>query len=72
MVDFMMRNGFMDTASDLIKVLNLDELVDFNVYDNARKIEDELRQNKYSLILKWCFENRSKLKNVMFLYQNLI
>eukprot|EP01117_Protostelium_nocturnum_P018610 TRINITY_DN7822_c0_g1_i2.p1 TRINITY_DN7822_c0_g1~~TRINITY_DN7822_c0_g1_i2.p1 ORF type:complete len:387 (-),score=116.72 TRINITY_DN7822_c0_g1_i2:87-1247(-) len=62
LIDYLLRNEYYDTAELLAKESNISELVDIDVFKNAQKISDNLNQRECKEALKWCSENRSKLR----------
>jgi macrophage erythroblast attacher len=62
LVDYMLRSSYYDTATKLTEANNLQELVDIDIFVDARKVVDALLNKDCSEALAWCAENKSKLK----------
>lgn len=60
--DYLMREGYRRSAQLLLKSENLDNLIDSKIYSSLRNIVSELQQKKCGEALKWCGENRTRLK----------
>lgn len=63
-VDHMLREGYYDSALLLSKESNIEDLVDMNVFLTAKKVMDSLRQGDCTEALKWCNENKARLKKI--------
>ena len=63
-VDYLLREGFYDSAIRLSEIAEIRNLVDIDLFAKSRKIEDSLRNRSCSECLVWCIENRSKLKKM--------
>ncbi|WOL03457.1 macrophage erythroblast attacher [Canna indica] len=62
LVDYMLRMSYYDTAKNLAEISNIQELVDINVFLEARKVIDSLQNKEVAPALAWCAENKSRLK----------
>ncbi|XP_024364676.1 protein MAEA homolog [Physcomitrium patens] len=62
LVDYMLRNSYYDTALQLANLNNIQELVDADIFLEARKVIEALRNRDCTEALAWCSENKSKLK----------
>lgn len=62
LVDYMLRNSYYDTALKLAEMKNIQELVDVDIFFEARKVIEALRNRDCTEALTWCSENKSKLK----------
>ncbi|XP_024383272.1 protein MAEA homolog [Physcomitrium patens] len=62
LVDYMLRNSYYDTAFRLAEMKNIQELVDIDIFLEARKVIEALRNRDCTEALTWCSENKSKLK----------
>lgn len=62
LVDYLLRQGYTESAKALVEEKGLGELVDLGVFEEARKIEDALRRGEVKEALAWCGENRNALK----------
>eukprot|EP00742_Colponemidia_sp_Colp-10_P003053 GILJ01003256.1.p1 GENE.GILJ01003256.1~~GILJ01003256.1.p1 ORF type:complete len:383 (-),score=58.83 GILJ01003256.1:136-1284(-) len=63
-VDYLLREGFFDTAISLAEQSSIQELVDISIFTAAKKVVDALKGRDCSVALSWCADNRSKLKKV--------
>eukprot|EP00842_Homolaphlyctis_polyrhiza_P005400 jgi/Hompol1/5861/HPOL_001115-RA len=64
LVDYMLRQGLIESATMLAKSANIEELVDIELFTQSRKIEDSLAQKSCTECLQWCNENKSNLKKI--------
>lgn len=62
LVDYMLRMSYFDTAAMLAKKSNIENLVDLDVFHEARKVIDALKRKEVAPALAWCAENKSRLK----------
>jgi len=63
-VDYLLRNAYYETAIALSKDSNIEELVDLDIFLNAKKVIEGLQHSECKEALKWCTENKSKLKKI--------
>ncbi|KAJ1736578.1 GID complex subunit containing RING finger motif [Coemansia sp. Benny D160-2] len=65
LIDYMLRNGNVDTAQHLIENGNLEHFADTSLFALVMSTERELRENhSCRSALQWCAENRSALRKV--------
>ncbi|KAK6350612.1 GID complex subunit containing RING finger motif, variant 2 [Orbilia javanica] len=64
MVDYMLRNGYSNSAQQLAKKQGIEELVDVDVFVQCWTIEESLRNKKTTECLAWCAENKNSLKKI--------
>lgn len=64
MVDYMLRNGYSNSAKQLAKKQGIEELVDVDVFVQCWTIEESLRNKKTTECLAWCAENKNSLKKI--------
>ncbi|KAK8979382.1 hypothetical protein V6N11_000529 [Hibiscus sabdariffa] len=62
LVDYMLRMSYYDTAIKLVQSCKIEELVDIEVFQEAKKVIDALRNQDVGPALAWCADNRSRLK----------
>ncbi|KAE9618543.1 putative CRA domain, protein Fyv10/Macrophage erythroblast attacher [Lupinus albus] len=62
LVDYMLRMSYYETAVKLAKCNNIQDLVDIDVFQEAKKVMDALQNKDVSPALAWCAENKSRLK----------
>jgi len=60
--DYLMREGFTKTAELLLRRDHLGQLVDTKIYSTMRTIISSLEAQQCTAALKWCGENRTRLK----------
>ncbi|GAM20646.1 hypothetical protein SAMD00019534_038210, partial [Acytostelium subglobosum LB1] len=64
LVDYLLREGYYDTAIKLADTSNITELVDIDVFLSSKKVISGLEKHDCTEALAWCNENRSKLKKI--------
>jgi hypothetical protein len=64
LVDFMLREGLYQTAISFSKQTHIEDFVDVEIFVSAKKALDGLQQHNCKEALKWCSENKSKLKKL--------
>lgn len=64
LVDYMLRLSYYDTAMKLAESSAIQDLVDINVFMDAKKVVECLQNRDCAPALAWCAENKSKLKKV--------
>ncbi|KAK9143013.1 hypothetical protein Syun_012413 [Stephania yunnanensis] len=62
LVDYMLRLSYYDTAAKLAASSNIMDLVDIDVFHEAKKVIDALQNREVAPALAWCSENKSRLK----------
>lgn len=62
LVDYLLRMSYYDSASKLAECSNIQELVDIEVFHEAKKVIDALHNKDVGPALAWCAENKSRLK----------
>ncbi|KMZ56672.1 hypothetical protein ZOSMA_92G00330 [Zostera marina] len=62
LVDYLLRLSCYDTATKLAETSNIQELVDIDVFLDAKNVIDGLKNKQVGPALTWCLENRSRLK----------
>eukprot|EP00127_Corallochytrium_limacisporum_P004125 Clim_evm70s157 gene=Clim_evmTU70s157 len=63
-VDYLLRQGYYQTAEKLSDSAEIDALVDMDLYKVSRQIEEALSKRVCTEALAWCVENRSKLRKI--------
>lgn len=64
LIDYMLREGFYETASTLARENQITELVDIDLFINSKKVEKALKNGSCAECLQWCNDNKSKLKKL--------
>ncbi|KAL5232299.1 hypothetical protein ABZP36_031075 [Zizania latifolia] len=62
LVDYMLRMSYYDTAAKLAETSDIQDLVDIDVFLDAKRVIDSLQNKEIAPALAWCAENRSRLK----------
>ncbi|KAJ8562701.1 hypothetical protein K7X08_031153 [Anisodus acutangulus] len=62
LVDYMLRMSYYETAMKLAESSNIQDLVDIDVFHDAKKVIDALQNKEVSPALAWCADNKSRLK----------
>uniref|UniRef100_A0A0E0KYS3 LisH domain-containing protein n=1 Tax=Oryza punctata TaxID=4537 RepID=A0A0E0KYS3_ORYPU len=62
LVDYMLRMSYYDTAAKLAETSGIQDLVDVDVFLDAKRVIDSLQNKEIAPALAWCAENRSRLK----------
>jgi hypothetical protein len=62
LVDYMLRSSYYDTALKLAEMKGIQELVDIDIFFEARKVIEALRNQDCTEALTWCSENKTRLK----------
>ncbi|XP_058080866.1 protein MAEA homolog isoform X1 [Magnolia sinica] len=62
LVDYMLRLSYYDTAMKLAETSNMQDLVDIEVFLDAKKVIDALQNKEVAPALAWCAENKSRLR----------
>ncbi|KAJ3197103.1 GID complex subunit containing RING finger motif [Irineochytrium annulatum] len=64
LVDYMLRQGYLNSAVKLSTDSHVEQLVDIQLFAQTRKIEDALRRQSCVECLQWCKDNGSSLKKL--------
>lgn len=62
LVDYMLRSSYYDTALRLTESSGIQELVDIDIFSDAKRVIQSLQNRDCSEALAWCMENKSRLK----------
>lgn len=62
LVDYMLRMSYYDTAVKLAESSNIQDLVDIDVFQEAKKVIDALQNKEVAPALAWWADNKSRLK----------
>ncbi|KAF9435220.1 GID complex subunit containing RING finger motif [Entomortierella beljakovae] len=63
-IDYMLRDGFRETATLLAKSEHIEDLVDIELFAQSAKVEQALLRQSCTECLQWCKENNSSLKKI--------
>ena len=64
LVDYLLRNGYYDTAAVMARNSNVENVVDIDLFIVAKNVEGSLLKKDLSTCLQWCHANKSKLKKL--------
>jgi len=64
LVEYLLRQGFYNTAIQLAQSEGLQDLTNIEVFLTAREVEQSLAMGDVSKCLNWCHENKSKLRKM--------
>ncbi|KAF2617795.1 hypothetical protein F2Q68_00041547 [Brassica cretica] len=62
LVDYMLRMSYFETASKLSESCNILDLVDIDIFREAKKVIDALKRREVASALAWCADNKTRLK----------
>lgn len=62
LVDHMLRSGFPESAKQLAKAKDIEDLVDTGTFVQCQRIAESLRNGDPKEALQWCGENKVALK----------
>ncbi|CAA3027080.1 protein MAEA homolog [Olea europaea var. sylvestris] len=62
LVDYMLRMSYYETAAKLAESSNIQDLVDIEVFHEAKKVIVALQEKEVAPALAWCADNKSRLK----------
>jgi len=64
LVDYMLREGFNETAGQLAREEGIEPYVDIELFTQAKRVEQALRRFSCTEALQWCNENKSNLRKM--------
>ncbi|KAK5124796.1 hypothetical protein LTR85_001509 [Meristemomyces frigidus] len=65
LVDYLLRQGYVESARELAKEKGIEDLVDVGVFEECGRIERSLREgHEVKEALAWCAENKQALKKL--------
>jgi macrophage erythroblast attacher len=62
LIDFMLRNDYLETAKAFVKCQNLQEFSDYDLFSESLRIQEALRKKDLRIALDWCKTHKSKLQ----------
>ncbi|XP_010427253.1 PREDICTED: macrophage erythroblast attacher-like [Camelina sativa] len=62
LVDYMLRMSYFETATKLSESSNILDLVDIDIFREAKKVIDALKNREVASALSWCADNKTRLK----------
>ncbi|KAG0175448.1 GID complex subunit containing RING finger motif [Apophysomyces sp. BC1034] len=63
-VDYLLRQGFLETAKNVATEYNVEDMVDVQLFAQSGKVEEALENRSCKECLQWCSDNRSGLKKM--------
>jgi macrophage erythroblast attacher len=64
LVDYLLRHGYKDSATELAKQRNIEDLVDVETFVQMSTIRESLRNGRVTEALAWCNENKKDLRKM--------
>lgn len=64
LVDYLLRNGYKDSASALAREKGIQELVDVDTFVQMSRIRESIRAGKVNEALAWCQDNKKELRKM--------
>lgn len=64
LVDYLLRQGYAESARGLAREKGIEELVDVGVFEECGRVEASLRDGRTGEGLGWCVENKQALKKI--------
>ncbi|KAK4506719.1 hypothetical protein PRZ48_000452 [Zasmidium cellare] len=64
LVDYLLRQGYTQSARELAAEKNINDLVDVDVFEDCGRIEKSLLDGRTQECLSWCSENKQALKKI--------
>jgi macrophage erythroblast attacher len=64
LVDYLLRNGYKDSATALAKEKGINDLVDVETFIQMSRIRESLRNGRVTEALLWCSENKKDLRRM--------
>ncbi|KAG9965566.1 protein FYV10, partial [Aureobasidium melanogenum] len=64
LVDYLLRQGYIQSASQLAKEKKIEDLVDVQAFIESSRIEHSLQNGRTQECLAWCSENKQTLKKI--------
>lgn len=62
LVDYLLRQGFVDTALELARTRGIESFVDIDVFLQCQRIYADLKRGSSASCLAWCAENKTVLR----------
>eukprot|EP01026_Neomeris_dumetosa_P014724 TRINITY_DN1541_c0_g2_i1.p1 TRINITY_DN1541_c0_g2~~TRINITY_DN1541_c0_g2_i1.p1 ORF type:complete len:394 (-),score=35.18 TRINITY_DN1541_c0_g2_i1:376-1557(-) len=63
-LDYLLRQGFVNISTKMAEKYNLSELVETHIFNGAQRIIQSLKKHDCGPALEWCTQNRGKLKKI--------
>ena len=62
LVDYLLRMGYIESARELAKEKEIEDLVDLDVFVKCRKVEESLSKGSTAECLAWCIDHKPMMK----------
>ncbi|CAG8556075.1 200_t:CDS:2 [Funneliformis mosseae] len=69
LVDYMLREGFSETATHLANAESIEAFVDVELFSQARRVEQALQRFSCNEALRWCNDNKSNLRKMQSTFE---
>ncbi|CAA0834130.1 LisH/CRA/RING-U-box domains-containing protein [Striga hermonthica] len=69
LIDYMLRMSYYETAVKLAESSDIQDLVDIDVFLEAKTVIDALQKKEVAPALLWCADNKSKLKKSKSIFE---
>lgn len=64
LVDYLLRNGYKESATALAKEKEIEELVDVETFVQMSRVRESLLNGKVNEALAWCADNKKELRRM--------
>lgn len=64
LIDYLMRQGYGDSAKALAEEKGIEDLVDINTFEQMNRIRESLLNQSVKDALDWCAENKKELRKM--------
>lgn len=64
LVDYLLRYGYKESASELAQEKGIGELVDVETFVQMSRVSESLRRGRVTEALAWCNENKKDLRRM--------
>ena len=64
LVDYLLRNGYKESATALAQEKGIEELVDVETFVQMSRIRESLRNGRVTEALAWCNDNKKELRRM--------
>jgi macrophage erythroblast attacher len=64
LVDYLLRNGYKESATELAKEKGIEDLVDVDTFVQMSRIREGLQNGRVTEALAWCQENKKELRKI--------
>lgn len=64
LVDYLLRNGYQESAGALAREKGIDDLVDVETFVQMSRIRESLQNGRVTEALTWCNDNKKELRKM--------